>query len=86
MVELSSTTSIGEFEATLLKARSIPDSDNPDHSDVESSQSNPYLQNGDILTRIPHFTRPVKIPIHQHLLGGTRQEKQDSQELVKANL
>ncbi|RDX88184.1 hypothetical protein CR513_30255, partial [Mucuna pruriens] len=46
MAELVSVTSVEEFEATRLKARSILDSDNAYHSDVESSEFNPYLRNG----------------------------------------
>ncbi|RDX95106.1 hypothetical protein CR513_22413, partial [Mucuna pruriens] len=49
MAELASAISMEEFETTLLKARSLLDSDNADHSDVLSSESNPYLWNGDIL-------------------------------------
>ncbi|RDX88196.1 hypothetical protein CR513_30243, partial [Mucuna pruriens] len=48
MAELASATTVEEFEATLLKARSILDSDNADHSDTESSESNSYLRNGDM--------------------------------------
>ncbi|RDX87419.1 hypothetical protein CR513_31103, partial [Mucuna pruriens] len=48
MVELASATSTEEFKATLLKARSIPDSDNTNHSNAESSESNTYLYNGDM--------------------------------------
>ncbi|RDX81847.1 hypothetical protein CR513_37422, partial [Mucuna pruriens] len=44
----ASATSTEEFEATLLKARSILDSDNGDHYDAESSESNSYLRNGDM--------------------------------------
>ncbi|RDX87438.1 hypothetical protein CR513_31087, partial [Mucuna pruriens] len=47
--KLASATSVEEFEAILLKARSISNSDNADHSDAESSESNPYLRNGDIV-------------------------------------
>ncbi|RDX95013.1 Orf V, partial [Mucuna pruriens] len=58
MAELASATSVEEFEATLLKARSIPNSDNQDHSDVESSQSNLYLRNGDMT---PNRSNPTSI-------------------------
>ncbi|RDX60306.1 hypothetical protein CR513_61563, partial [Mucuna pruriens] len=48
MAKLASATSVEEFEATFLKARSILDSDSANHSDVESSESNRYLHNGDM--------------------------------------
>ncbi|RDX88145.1 hypothetical protein CR513_30297, partial [Mucuna pruriens] len=48
IAKLASATSVEEFEATLLKARSIPNSDNLDQSNAESSQSNSYLRNEDM--------------------------------------